>query len=156
MPSGEIKDYIWSGLSDFTQCTDCKDYRFQPTDDGCHIVEVRSTKGCIAKDTICYEMADLRRVYVPNAFNPNDDGVNDRLTVYSDASVAKVIQFSVFNRWGEQVYQAQNIQPNDELAGWDGAIKGRILSSEVYVWLAEIEFIDGTKQTYKGDVTVLR
>jgi gliding motility-associated-like protein len=152
----EVEQFTWISRTDTLRCKDCASYSDLPLKSGCLTVFVESIYGCTESAAVCYKVESLRRVYVPNAFNPNDDGVNDRLTVYSDASVAKVIQFSVFNRWGEQVYQAQNIQPNDELAGWDGAIKGRILSSEVYVWLAEIEFIDGTKQTYKGDVTVLR
>ncbi len=152
----EIADYTWSGPGDFLQCADCKSHRFQPTHTGCHTVIVRSIIGCEGLDTVCYEVIPLLRVYIPNSFSPNDDGLNDRFSVFSDQSVALVRNLSVFNRWGELVYQGLDLLPNSESAGWDGTFKGNSLRPDVFTWVAELEFIDGVRTRYSGDVTLVR
>ena len=152
----EIAEYIWLGPKDSSQCADCAMFRFQPTGNGCHTVVVRDTNGCIASDTFCYQTIPRRRIYVPNAFTPDDDGVNDFFAVFSDMSVSRIIQFSVLDRWGEQVFQAQDIPTNIESLGWDGSYRGDQLVDGVYVWLLEVEFIDGERLRYHGDVTLVR
>ena len=155
-PPGEIAEYIWYGPMDSSRCTDCMRFRFQPAGNGCHTVVVQDFKGCIATDTVCYQAIPRRRVYIPNSFSPNDDGVNDFFAVFSDMSVSRIIHFSVLDRWGEQVFLAQEIPTNIESLGWDGSYRGDHLADGVYVWLLEVEFIDGERLRYQGDVTLVR
>jgi gliding motility-associated-like protein len=155
-PPNEIAEFMWFGPQDSSQCANCARFQFQPTENGCCKVVVRDTKGCIASDTICYLVEKKRQVYFPSVFSPDDDGTNDRFTVYSDLSVAKVKRLSIFNRWGELVFQSANFQPNDDYSGWDGSFKGKMANNEVLIWNAEIEFIDGITQIYSGDVTIVR
>jgi len=54
------------------------------------------------------------------------------------------------------VYQIDNLILNDPRAGWDGIHKGDTAPSGVYIWFAEIEFIDGRKEIIKGDVSLFR
>ena len=64
--------------------------------------------------------------------------------------------FQVFTRWGELVYQTQNFLPNDQEFGWDGTNNSQKLDTGVYIWMAEIHFIDGEKIVYSGDVALIR
>jgi len=156
IPPSEVMDYTWSGSGDSLQCTDCNTYSFQPTGSGCQQVLVRSKKGCIAADTVCYRISPRRRVYAPNVFTPNGDGSNDFFTIFSDDGVKQILSLKIFNRWGGQVYQANNIKTNDETRGWDGTFKGQELNIDVFVWVAQIEFIDGEIIQMSGDVTLVR
>ena len=88
-------------------------------------------------------------VFVPNTFTPNNDGKNDVLYVYGN-TIAKM-KLSVYNQWGQFLYESVNVQN-----GWDGTHKGQPQPNGVYVYLLDLEFSDGTKETKKGTITVLR
>jgi hypothetical protein len=62
----------------------------------------------------------------------------------------------VYSRWGEKLFETRNIALNDPYVGWDGLIRGQSALPGVYVWVAEISFLDGLKEIYQGDVTVVR
>lgn len=96
-------------------------------------------------------------VYVPNAFSPNDDGINDVFIVFTGASCIKEIKsFHVFSRWGEEVFKNFNFPANDFAYGWDGTFRGKPMDTAVFAWFAEVEFGDGRVELFKGDVTLLR
>ncbi|MBC7778274.1 MAG: gliding motility-associated C-terminal domain-containing protein, partial [Phycisphaerae bacterium] len=156
IPDSEVMDYTWWGSEDSLHCADCNTYRFQPTASGCQQVLVRSKKGCIALDAVCYQIRPHRRVYAPNVFTPNGDGSNDFFTIFSDDGVKQILSLKIFNRWGGQIYQTNNIKTNDEPLGWDGTFKGQDLNIDVFVWVAEIEFVDGEIIQLSGDVTLVR
>ena len=58
--------------------------------------------------------------------------------------------------WGDQVFAAENMPPNDSSLGWDGRFLEKEMNSQVFVYAAEVEFIDGTKLLFKGDVTLIK
>jgi hypothetical protein len=97
---------------------------------------------------------------VPNIFNPDSD-LNFFLGVYTGIDVARINFFNVFDRWGEQVYQGLAHIPTpgadpDPAHRWDGKVRGQAAHLGVYVWYCEVEFIDGEKKLFTGDVTVIR
>ena len=100
-------------------------------------------------------MKAIRTVLVPTAFTPNQDGQNDRLLVHGKDG-AHIIVFKIFDRWGEQLYEQQDFPINDPVIGWDGTFKGQQMNSGVYIWTLEVEFIDGFRQLYSGQTTLLR
>ena len=96
--------------------------------------------------------------FIPNAFSPNDDGVNDVLKVYLSKCVKRVKRFAVFNRWGNQIVLTDNV-PQDterEIEIWDGLINGKFAPNETYVYYVEVEYINGTVDILKGDVSLIR
>ena len=107
-----------------------------------------------AEISVFYE--DCRQIYFPNAFTPNDDGINDVFLPFDGGDVAAVRVFKVFDRWGGLVFEAENFQPNDFDRGWDGRIFGRRANEGVYAWFAEVEFRDGVVEMLKGDVLLIR
>ena len=68
--------------------------------------------------------------------------------------MVKITSLQVFDRWGEPVYEKLDFQPNDPTIGWDGTFKGENLPPAVFVWWAEVLFVDGVSKIYKGDVTL--
>jgi gliding motility-associated-like protein len=115
-----------------------------------------SPLGCESDSSLVVSVTKPRRAAAPGGFTPNGDGTNDSFFIQGDDKVSKVLVFRVYDRWGELVFSAENIAPNDAAAGWDGTFKGEKMNSGVYAWYAEVEYIDGFKEILKGDVTLLR
>lgn len=109
----------------------------------------KSTDGCL--DTICKNVdADIiAAADVPTAFSPNGDGSNDVL--YVRGAAMETLDFRVYNRWGEMVFQTAN-----ENIGWDGKYKGKPAEIDAYAFVLYVSFIDGTSLRKTGNVTLVR
>jgi hypothetical protein len=94
--------------------------------------------------------------YIPTAFSPNDDGVNDKLMIYMDKCVKRVKRFALFSRWGNPIIQTDyaSIDSPREIELWNGMIDGKIATSELYVYFVEVEYINGQTKIISGDTTV--
>ncbi|MEM6963463.1 MAG: gliding motility-associated C-terminal domain-containing protein [Bacteroidota bacterium] len=112
--------------------------------------------GCVTTDEITVFVEKGREVFIPNAFSPNGDGDNDRFWIFAGQEAVRVSEFRVFNRWGEQVYEALNFDPKlqTEFNGWDGRMRSQELNPGVFVYYAKIEFLDGRVEVFKGDVAL--
>lgn len=141
-----------TGLS----CTDCLKPVATPYETTVYTIRVSSKDGCPGIDSLTVKSLKIRHVYVPNAFSPDDDGDNDVFTVFTNVAVKTVKKLRVYSRWGELVYEGTNIPPNDLSYGWDGTFRGKDVPVGVYVWTAEIEFLDGVVEMEKGDVSILK
>jgi gliding motility-associated-like protein len=96
-------------------------------------------------------------VYIPNIFSPNGDGENDEFTIFADQkAVVNIHYLQVYSRWGELLWERHDFPPNDVSLGWDGTFQGLPMNPAVFVYQAELEFIDGRKELFKGDVTLER
>jgi gliding motility-associated-like protein len=115
-----------------------------------------SVDGCVSSDQMLVIVTKNNPIYIPNAFSPNGDGINDLLTLYPSISVAQIKTFKIYTRWGALLYQEENFMPGLNNQGWDGYFKGRLLNSGVYVYYAEIEFVDGSTEMVRGDFTLIR
>lgn len=108
--------------------------------------------GCKIRDTIHVEFSN-NSIYVPNAFSPNDDGVNDCFQPYfSNDIILQEYSFKIFNRWGDYVFETEN--PNE---CWDGKFKDKFLNPGVYAWVMEGYNMECNKyELLKGDVTLIK
>lgn len=95
-------------------------------------------------------------IYVPNAFSPNGDGVNDLVTVYAGAAVREVVEFEIYDRWGEKVFANKHFPPNEEDMGWDGHFREVLMQPGVFVYRASVELLDGSILQFGGDITLIR
>jgi gliding motility-associated-like protein len=105
--------------------------------------------GCPAKVCKSIHVELIPAIDVPNAFSPNGDGFNDILFVKGQD--IKNLNFKVFNRWGELVFET-----NDISIGWNGIYKGEPQEMEVYVWMLNALFSNGKAAVKSGNVTLLR
>jgi gliding motility-associated-like protein len=113
--------------------------------------------GCTATDQILITLNKDRRIYIPNIFSPNGDGINDRFSIGGDpGQVIRVKSLRIFDRWGSEVYAAVDFGLGDPDTYWDGRFRQDLLNPGVFTYYAEVEFIDGIVVPYRGDVTVLR
>jgi len=109
--------------------------------------------GCVYTDTITIYVneviCDESNIFIPNAFSPNDDNFNDVL--YVRGIVIDEMYLSIYNRWGEMVFESRNISK-----GWDGMYKSRMSEPGVYVYYLEVICIDKQEYFKKGNITLLR
>ena len=113
--------------------------------------------GCVATDSVLVRVRPVREVYLPSAFSPNEDGVNDRFTVFGGTpNIVTIEEFRVFDRWGGQVFARTDFAPSDLSQGWDGTARGQLARAGVYAYVARVRFLDGEVWTYEGAVHLLR
>lgn len=119
---------------------------------GMHHVVVIDNRGCIYEENFEIQASSEEclqpNVWVPNIFSPNGDGENDILYVYGQG--IKELNFSVYNRWGELIFQTNNIQE-----GWDGTYKGKRCSPNVFVYLLDVTLVNNQNYKFYGTVTLV-
>jgi gliding motility-associated-like protein len=111
--------------------------------------------GCEAEDNLQVHVKKIRLVEVPTGFTPTGDNVNEMLLVHG-RSGTMIKTFQVFDRWGELLFQDNDLPINDNTRGWDGTFKNTELPAGVYVWYIEAEYADGMTETFKGETTLIR
>ncbi len=111
---------------------------------------------CRAEAVVFVQVNKNRRVFIPNAFSPNMDGNNDYFFIHGDNDIVAIESLRVFSREGHLVYQDTELMPNDPIRSWDGTFNGQELSTGVYIYVAEIRFVDGLTEVFKGDVALIR
>ena len=147
--------FSWSP-KDSLSCTTCeRNILAYPSHTTSYRLTVESDKGCEAHNDITIVVNKNRSVYIPTGFTPNNDGINDAFMVYSAKGIKNIKTFRVFDRWGELLFENNNSKPNEPTSGWGGFFKNKAMIPDVYVYLIEIEFVDGFNQIYKGTVNLI-
>ena len=142
--------YLWSpsaGLSN----PNVADPVAKPLNSQQYILRASNTAGCSGTDTINITVYKIAAgLYVPNAFTPNGDNVNEVFRVVP-VGMKKLNYFRIYNRFGQLVFSTSR-----QNEGWDGTYEGKPQSPDVYVWIAEgIDFQDN-KIFKRGIVTLIR
>lgn len=154
--SGFVTSYSWNWIptEQASVCPDCDQYQFRPMEEGALQLNVRDVFGCEAVAATFVTLTDFA-VYVPNAFSPNNDGQNDWFYVQGRRDY-DILSLRIFDRWGNQLFEREDLTVNESQAGWDGYVKGRLMSTGVYVWQAVVLAKSGEKQVLAGDVQLIR
>ena len=148
--------YNWESPTQPINCVDCPALWARPFQNSTYIVTATLDNDCERIDSLNIIVEDRRRVYVPSAFSPNNDGINDAFKIYGGPEVTQVQDFMVFSRWGDLIYADENFQPNEAQKGWDGTFRGDEVDTGLFTWFAKVEFIDGRIDIYEGDITLVR
>lgn len=119
--------------------------------EGVYTLTVTDSRGCLDSTQIVITKEQCESyVDFPTAFSPNGDGVNDVFRARYSPDVTK-FAMRIYNRWGELVYAIDDI-----LDGWNGTYKNIAQPMGTFVWVAEFSFLDGSRKTTSGNVTLLR
>jgi len=87
-------------------------------------------------------------IWAPNAFTPNDDGLNDVFRVHYNNSKGALLM--IYNRWGQEIFRTENMEE-----GWDGQFKNEPCQDDVYVWIVSYLNNDDVRVEKNGTVTLL-
>jgi gliding motility-associated-like protein len=154
IPVEQLDTMIWSPFGT-TECDTCTYLYLQPLETTTYSVYIEAD-GCFAEASLTVEVIRDDDFEQPNGFSPNFDGVNDNFTIYGGPEVVNVKVFRIFSRWGEMVFMRENFPPNNPELGWDGFFHGKRMNPGVFVYMAELELIDGSVYVIKGDLTLVR
>lgn len=147
---GSIQWFPVEGLD----CTDCLEPNARPFNATTYTIIVTSDDGCEDSFELFIDVEKSRAFTSPNIFSPNGDGINDFFYLVGSAEVASY-DLTVYDRWGNPIYQGTNLNSSDG-QGWDGRADGTRLNTGVYVWVANITFLDNVTIPFTGNVTIVR
>lgn len=123
-----------------------------PEQETVYTLTVTDVNGCLATRTVTIVVLTLCEepyIFVPTAFSPNGDGVNDTFRVMGN-NIAE-IRLIVYDRWGEKVFETTKPE-----YGWNGTFRGKVLPPDVYGYYVELTCIGGLNFYKKGNVTLFR
>jgi gliding motility-associated-like protein len=108
---------------------------------------------CSSKDSVFVELNELscskENVFIPNAFTPNGDGIND---VFIPRSlILKSMRLGIYNKWGNKVFETDDLTKS-----WDGNYKGEPVEPGTYGYFFIGECSQGGKININGNITLLR
>jgi gliding motility-associated-like protein len=124
-------------------------------DDIRYVVIVTSPGGCVRTEIITLAV-ERPEIVMPNAFTPDNDTVNDGFGPVALKGSATLVQFDIYNRWGQKIFSAEPGGPVEN-ARWDGKVDGKDAPVDVYIYQLQYRFGDGALQApLSGGVTLLR
>lgn len=138
VPNGST--FLWSPNGETT-----RSIRVDET--GTYRIVATAANGCSEEDRVI--VADCPQIYIPNAFTPNNDGVNDVFYVYG-VGITKIDTY-IYNRWGENIFHSESLSE-----GWDGTYHGYKSPLEVYVYLVIYSGIGVSNERKIGRVALIR
>jgi gliding motility-associated-like protein len=145
--------FSWSpdtGLSDSTAANPVAN----PTKTTVYTLTATSADGCKASTEITVDV--FTRLHVPNAFTPNGDGHNDIFYILNGPPDSRIKDLSVYDRWGEKIFQVHNVPAADPAFGWNGRYKSAPAPAGAYIYTLVMNFSDGTQQAFQGTILLIR
>ncbi|HNB39807.1 MAG TPA: gliding motility-associated C-terminal domain-containing protein, partial [Chitinophagales bacterium] len=122
---------------------------------GIYSVKVTDANNCSSSDTVNVDLNCKNEVWVPNAFTPNGDGTNDIFYVRGNPKNTMVEDMQIVDRWGNIVFKAKNVLPEDKTKGWDGMYKGKKQQLDVYGYYIKVKYKDGQTGILKGSLMLV-
>jgi gliding motility-associated-like protein len=141
--------YTWAPSEGLTD-PDIADPVANITQDTRYTLTAYSPAGCTSTATILVRVFRGPAIYVPSAFTPNGDGVNDVLKITAPG-IRTLIYFRIFDRWGKEIFHTSDIN-----ATWDGTMSGRPLPPGAYVWMIQAIDLTGETLSQRGTIMLMR
>jgi gliding motility-associated-like protein len=140
-----------TGLS----CSDCASPGFMATNNISYRL-IAENEHCQAEDdiNIIINYGNVK-IMIPNAFSPNGDGIND-VFYPTGIDAAFLKSFTIYNRWGTQVFGVNNVPGNDPAYGWKGTWRGAPAQVGVYYYIIEVRGDNNKITKYAGHITLLK
>lgn len=147
--------YAWSPAEGLG-CYSCESTIATPGYSITYILSVTDINGCSDTDKITVTVEELKctenDIFIANIFSPNNDGLNDVLRVRMKKECVEWVQFFIYNRWGQRVFESEDIEK-----GWDGKFRGNELSSGVFVYFARVKLVNSEKVVeIKDNLTIIK
>lgn len=122
---------------------------YQDTGEYCVKLVVMNDRGCTDTTINCLVVEPAFTLYIPSAFTPNGDGMNDVFT--PKGKYIKNYEMYIFDRWGLQLYHTTDIN-----AGWNGKVNGNIVQEDTYIYKITVTDSKDAEHFYVGNVTVMK
>jgi len=140
-------DYVWMP-SNTVACSTCSPTMATPEIATIYTVTGTDSNGCHSTDTVTIRIEECGNVWIPNAFTPNGDKMNE---VFKPVGIC-IYHYTmyIFDRWGSLIFRTTDSQ------SWDGTVNGRKVQEDTYVYELLVTTTDLKQRTFIGNVTVVR
>ncbi len=141
----------------YLDCDTCLYPISKPENNITYQLTAKDTNGCDVSDLITISiLVDNAEIFIPNAFSPNGDNINDIFQpVFKFPNSTAIKEFRIYDRWGDQVYQRFD-GAIGEIFGWDGTANGEKMNPGVYIYWIQFVGEDNVVKVKAGDVTLVR
>lgn len=147
----EIRDTVISGLP-FTWAVNGIVYQ----ESGIYNYINTAENGCDSIFILYFTRALSGDIFIGNIFKPGNSGNNGTIYISASESISQIERFSIFDRWGNRVFNRELFQPNVPEEGWDGTFNGKNVASDVYTYQVIWKDFNQKIKVKSGDITVLR
>ena len=159
IPDGEELDVFIETSSDvkiewesmgFISCDDCYDPMVIPNELTVYNLHVEDNAGCFSFDTSFTVDVEDYRVFIPNTFSPNNDGLNDVFMPVTHG-VERLMYMYIYDSWGSLVYENKDLD-----SGWDGTINGDLVqANSLFVYKMRVVGFSGKTSEYVGEIKII-
>ena len=153
--SNRTLNYSWEPTTNLS-CSDCPTPSLSPSENQQYTLFVSDSVNCQASATVFIRLNREGRIFIPNVFSPNGDGINDIFGIFMDNSVDQINVIQIYNRWGSDVFQRSNVDKAAATDLWDGTINGTELPSGTYIFSLEVTYLDGFTEVLSGEISLIR
>jgi gliding motility-associated-like protein len=152
---GSITSFYWEFGDALNSTSNQQSPQFIYEDTGTYVVKqvVCTGAGCCDSSSQYVIISDFYRLYIPNAFTPNNDGYNSLFMPKGDGLDETTYSFMIFDRWGDLVFKTEKWG-----TGWDGKANGgsKIAQEDVYVWKITVKDKLGRDHNFTGHVSLIK
>ncbi len=130
----------------------CDTIVFFPEESTDYVLVMKDTTICPDhKFDIHIDVEKIFTLDVPGAFTPLSEDDGNNIVYARGLGIKQLLQFRIYNRWGEEVFFTDDLQ-----TGWDGTVNGKVQNSDTYSYYVEAEMFDGSIQSKKGNIMLIR
>jgi len=153
-PAGDYR-FLWREERDLS-CTDCAETWAHPLKSTFYTVTVTDAdKICTREGKVAVTIKPCG-ISIPDAFSPDNDGINDVFFVYGNNCVTGISEMAVYSRSGEMIFNRKNISASDAGSGWDGKYKGHASEPGLYAYRIKVTLLSGEMREFTGGVRLIR
>lgn len=151
--STDASSWNWNFGDEDTSLAQNPVHTYQDTGSYTTQLIVISPNGCRDTTTLLIQVSPDFAIYVPSAFSPNGDGVNEKFFAYGIGINPDKFEMRIFDRWGNMLFRSTRLDQ-----GWDGKANGgaSVAQEDVYIWLISAEGIEGTPYEGRGTVSIVK
>ena len=153
--SDHAYEILWTPSTGLN-CVKCESPQMFAQEAISYQVRVTDSSGCKASDSIHISIIKDYKLFIPNIFTPNGDGINDYFEIFPGKDVEEILSLSIYDRWGALLFHKTNMFPHDPTCRWDGMHHSQNLPPGVFVYVAKVRFLDGHEKTFSGDVLLMK
>lgn len=148
---GDYTSLLWE--PDFINNTaDLLSPTFTPDQSVTIALTATSPEGCAQRDVMTITVIEDTRVFIPNSFSPNSDGINDSFEIYlPQDSPLQLVDFEIYDRWGSRLFRCSGTN-----CTWDGTVNGQDCSPDTYIYQIRLQNQSNEVSVFSGEVVLMR
>ncbi len=149
-------EHAWWSPDSLLSCSQCLNPTWLAVNEKPLTFTIRDTNACTVQHVVHRQLIEDYKIYIPDAFSPNNDGINDNFGLFSSDCPVYVVEFSIYDRWGNRVFTRENFQSTDSYPKWNGNVLGRHAIEGTYVYAAKLRLHNDELRVIKGNIHLVR